>query len=143
MRATIALLIAVVGCSGSDPTFSPPPPDGPLNITLETDRLSYSSSVGGNATIRNLSGVPVHHGGCRLDLERRVNGSWVGVWMPPVPCPAVLQQLEPGATINIGFQVSAAPQSGRYRLVRRFWPPDQPYDNASFYRSNEFLIVVN
>lgn len=85
--AHLLIVLAAGACSDGGLVNTSVPPDGPLQIELQTDQAGYPLAGSAGLRMTNRNSEIVHFGGCDDAPERQVGGRWVEV--PPLnySCP--------------------------------------------------------
>lgn len=134
-------LVMALGACGD--TLGPDlPKDGPLAVSLHTDRASYASNDPASVTMVNHSSETLMFWGCSDALERQEGGRWkvaVDVDTNAI-CPAIGILLPPNTPVTFPFALHRVTKPGVYRLRRAFWPDNGPVTERSHGRSNTFRV---
>jgi hypothetical protein len=146
MRFAPLMAFVFLACSGPVTSTEPEtkielPPDGPLQVELQTDLTSYPIGASAEVRMSNRTAEEVGFGGCEDVLERRMGSRWVEVPRLDYPCPAILLGLAPDSSISMPFDLRPATAAGTYRLRRPFVPIHGDRSNPSYRRSNEFTLT--
>jgi hypothetical protein len=109
------LLIPAVGLFACSDAPGPEMNVGPLLV--EAEAVEYLAGTTAGVRLTNLARIPLIYAPCFSRLERRTTSElWIVTYEDPRPCPAVLEYLEPGASVRLDVLIPAHLPTGVYRL---------------------------